>query len=132
MHVNDVRLEGRNRAPQVPPCARVEADLPGRALDTDAVGSGATRQLAVLARDQELFDAGLSRELATEQPDLMLPAAPFAAGIDLQNSHAGPFLRRDFHDPGEHAAQRIEFEGLLQEGAAQLFEELQRIAPDRV
>src|SRR5437899_6239074 len=43
-----------------------------------------------------------------------------------------PSLRGDFHNPGEHAAQRIEFEGLLQEGTAQLFEELQRIAADRV
>src|SRR5206468_74571 len=33
---------------------------------------------------------------------------------------------------GEYAAQCVEFEGLLEEGAAQLFEELQRVAADRV
>src|SRR2546422_7926099 len=41
-------------------------------------------------------------------------------------------LRRDFHDSGEDAAQGIEFEGLLEEWTAQLFEELQRVAADRV
>src|SRR3989454_1899314 len=41
-------------------------------------------------------------------------------------------LRRDFHDSGEYAAQGIEFEGLLEEWPAQLFEELQRVAADRV
>src|SRR5216117_2372329 len=43
-----------------------------------------------------------------------------------------PSLRRDFHDSGEDAAQGIELERLLEEGAAQLFEELQRVAADRV
>src|SRR5882724_2909494 len=33
---------------------------------------------------------------------------------------------------GEYAAQCIELEGLLQEGTAQLFEELERVAADRV
>src|SRR2546422_5570628 len=41
-------------------------------------------------------------------------------------------LRRDFHDSGKDAAQGIEFEGLLEEWTAQLFEELQRVAADRV
>src|SRR5213078_24970 len=42
-----------------------------------------------------------------------------------------PSLRRDFHDSSEYAAQCIEFEGFLKEWTAQLFEELQRVAPDR-
>src|SRR2546428_7648259 len=41
-------------------------------------------------------------------------------------------LRRDFHHSGKYAAQCIEFEGLLEEWTAQLFEELQRVAADRV
>ena len=62
----------------------------------------------------------------------MLPAAPLSTRIDLQYAHESRSLGRDFHHSGEDAAQCIEFERLLQEGTAQLFEELQRVAADRI
>src|SRR5438477_5000019 len=40
--------------------------------------------------------------------------------------------RISLYDSGEHAAQRVEFERLLQKGASQLFEELQRVAADGI
>src|SRR5467141_3360625 len=133
VRVNHVRLERCDRAPQVPPGARIEADLPGGAVHRDAARGGPLGELAPLFGDERLLQLSLAAELPTQQPDLILAAAPIPARVYLQDSHPSrPSLRRDFHDSGEYAAQGIEFEGLLQEWTAQLFEELQRVAADRV
>src|SRR5204863_5595612 len=88
-----VRLECGDGAAQVPPGARIQTDLPGGAKDVDAGRGAALRELAALLGDERLLDLDIAPELAGEQPDLLLAAAPVAARIDLENAHR-PGLRR--------------------------------------
>ena len=81
--VDDVRLECGDGAAQVPPGARIQTDLPGGAKDVDAGRGAALRELAALLGDERLLDLDIAPELAGEQPDLLLAAAPVAARIDL-------------------------------------------------
>ncbi len=41
-----------------------------------------------MLREEDLLDPGVSTDLTAQQPDLILAAAPFSAGVYLQDSHS--------------------------------------------
>ncbi len=63
--VNDVRLKGRDRPPQMPPRPRVEPDLPGGIADRHAVCGHAPGQLAALSGDENLLEPSYAAELTS-------------------------------------------------------------------
>ena len=67
---------------------RVEPDLPGGGVHGDAFGARAAGELAIQPRRQDLLDARILPQLAAQQSDLVLAAAPFAARVHLQHAHA--------------------------------------------
>ena len=87
--MDHVRLERRNRPPQVPPGAGIQTDVPGRTEHADAAGGRALRKLGALLGDERLFDSppGLPAQLAAQEPDLILAAAPGTARVYLQYPH---------------------------------------------
>src|SRR3989441_10303173 len=105
MHVNDIRLECGDRAPQMPPRPRVEPDLPRDTLHRDPVGRGPARQLAPLVGDEDLFDGGVAAELTAQQQNLLLAATPFTARVYLQHPH-----RRDLATQGLSPLRQVRSE----------------------
>ena len=64
--VDDVRLKGPDGTAQVPPGARVEADVPGGAEHLDAIGCRALRELTSLFCDECQRDVALACQLLTQ------------------------------------------------------------------
>src|SRR6266540_3292410 len=87
VHVNHVGLECRDGAPQVPPGARIQADSPGGPVHLRPGGRGAFGERAALFGDERLLDPRCAIELAAQEPDLILAAAPIPARVYLQHPH---------------------------------------------
>jgi hypothetical protein len=86
VRVDDVGPEFPGLHHEAPPRARVEAHRPGDFPNGDPVACGAPRELAPSSCDQPLLDGRLIAEGAGEQPHLVLSAAPFAAGVDVEDA----------------------------------------------
>lgn len=93
VRVHDGRPEGANRAAQMPQGPRIEPRSPRHLPDRDPVPLNAARQLAAAARDELLLHLAPAVQLAREQANLVLAAAPFAARVDLQDPERGQLGR---------------------------------------
>ncbi len=90
VRVDDVRLEGRDGPPQLPPRSGVERQLPCGAVHGCTIRGGAPGQLAGPPGEENLLDCARVPELAAQQPDLVLAAAPFATRVYLEHPHLDP------------------------------------------
>src|SRR5439155_27344221 len=79
--VDEVGWPGQGFDDEPPPGPRVEPEAPGDLTNRDALGRGPARELAAAPRDEPLLDAGLAGQLAGQQPDLVLTAPEFPAGV---------------------------------------------------
>ena len=86
VRVDDGWLERLGVEQQPPPCPGVEPHGPGDLVHRNPGGRDAPRQLAAPPRHQALLHVGLRRQLARQQPDLILPSPVHASRIDVQDA----------------------------------------------
>src|SRR2546428_557726 len=86
MCVNEIGSPGQGFDDEPPPRPWVEPEAPGDLTDGHALGRGPARQLAASLCDEPLLDAGVARQLAGQQTDLVLTAPEFPAGVDVEDA----------------------------------------------
>src|SRR5207249_5839034 len=83
VRVDDIGGPSQGFDDEPPPGPWVESEAPGDLTDGHALGRGPARQLAASLCDEALLDAGVARQLAGQQTDLVLTAPEFPAGVDV-------------------------------------------------
>jgi len=88
VRVDDIGGPDQGFDDQPPPGPRVEPESPRDLANGAALRRGPARELTAAPRDEPLLDTGLPSQLAGQQPDLVLTAPEFPAGVDVEDAHA--------------------------------------------